>query len=195
MLALGGFGAMRLSLWVGLLGAACNGPEDDPQPALEDRDGDGWYGIDGGGDDCDDEDDRIFPHAPEPCDGVDNDCNNQIDDGATITLYADTDGDGFGTADNQVQGCGATDGWSEVDGDCDDGLATAFPGATEVCDHQDNDCDGGVDDLSPSTSATTARTQTATATATRTHPGPPAASPRSPATWTTRAIATTATRW
>ena len=138
---------MRLSLWVGLLAAACNGPEGDLQPTLEDRDGDGWYGIEGGGDDCNDDDDRIFPHAPEPCDGVDNNCDNQIDEGATITLYADDDRDGFGTADNQVQGCGATDGWSEEKGDCDDDLSTAFPGATEICDLHDNDCDGSVDEL------------------------------------------------
>ena len=137
---------MHLSRWAGLLLlAACN-PADDTQAVLEDRDGDGWYGIEGGGDDCNDDDDRIFPHAPEPCDGVDNDCNSQIDDGSTITLYADADGDGFGAADNQVQGCAATEGWAVDKGDCDDAEPTSFPGASEYCDLQDNDCDGHVDE-------------------------------------------------
>jgi hypothetical protein len=138
---------MRLSLWVCVLLAACGPRDDDPQSALEDRDGDGWFGIDGGGDDCNDDDDRIFPHAPEPCDGVDNDCNSQIDDGATVTLYADADADGFGTAENQIQGCAASEGWALDKGDCDDAEPTAFPGAPEYCDLHDNDCDGSVDEL------------------------------------------------
>lgn len=36
------------------------------------------------------------------------------------------------------------DGWS-VDDDCDDGDATVYPGAPELCDGRDNDCDGRFD--------------------------------------------------
>jgi hypothetical protein len=38
------------------------------------------------------------------------------------------------------------DGVSELDGDCDDNEARAFPGASEVCDGIDNDCDGDADE-------------------------------------------------
>ncbi|RME26237.1 MAG: hypothetical protein D6798_07125 [Deltaproteobacteria bacterium] len=38
------------------------------------------------------------------------------------------------------------DGYTELAGDCDDGYALTFPGATELADGRDNDCNGLVDD-------------------------------------------------
>ena len=50
--------------------------------------------------DCDDPDARINPEAEEVCDGIDNDCDDLIDDednSAVLTVfYIDSDGDGFG---------------------------------------------------------------------------------------------------
>ena len=46
------------------------------------------------------------------------------------------------------------DGYPELT-DCDDGDASVYPGATELCDEKDNDCDGEVDeDVDPSEGTT-----------------------------------------
>lgn len=67
-------------------------------PLSFDRDGDGFLGPRAGfvpgssgacGDDCDDTSELAFPGGTELCDGVDNDCNGVIDDGAQYNLVSD----------------------------------------------------------------------------------------------------------
>jgi len=48
------------------------------------------------GADCNDNDSQIRPDLLEVCDGKDNNCNEQIDEGVTILSYRDADGDGHG---------------------------------------------------------------------------------------------------
>ncbi|MCO4771781.1 MAG: putative metal-binding motif-containing protein, partial [Deltaproteobacteria bacterium] len=86
--------------------------------------------------DCDDGVASIYPGAIETCDGVDQDCDGLVDDGF--------DGDGDTYLDGSVAGCVSTYGAANVD--CDDGAASIYPGATEVCDGIDQNCDAAIDD-------------------------------------------------
>ncbi len=97
-------------------------------------------------DDCDDQDPTSYGGALEVCDGVDNDCDRQVDEDVTTTYYADADKDGFGTPNYTKDACTIPVGYVENDQDCDDSDATRYPGAPELCDYKDNDCDGTVDE-------------------------------------------------
>ncbi len=141
---------MRVTPVVLLLLLACDPrPEESGEPPDDsvpqdtgpvDADGDGYFAHE----DCDDEDPAIFPGAEEVCDGEDNDCDGGVDEGlSSAPYYMDSDGDGFGSGEPYGEDCGAPDGYSMEDGDCDDHDATVHPGAEESpCDQVDSDCDG-----------------------------------------------------
>ncbi len=97
------------------------------------------------GGDCDDADVEVFPGALELCDGIDNDCDDQIDEsggaGAPV-WYRDADLDGAGDRWNTVIACEQPDGYVATSGDCHDANASILPGQAELCDALDNDCDG-----------------------------------------------------
>jgi hypothetical protein len=95
--------------------------------------------------DCDDSQSSIYPGATEVCDGVDQNCDGNIDEGLESVWYADADGDGFGDPSNVLTACTQVSGYLSDSSDCDDTRADIFPGALEVCDGVDNDCDGEVD--------------------------------------------------
>ena len=117
----------------------CNGLDDD-DPSDEqlwyaDNDFDGFgdrgaatfEGCDPGkgwadnADDCDDSDPARNPEAEEvPCNGIDDDCLAETEDGT------DKDGDGF----------------AQCAGDCDDGDPKVNPVTPDKCDGIDRDCDG-----------------------------------------------------
>jgi MYXO-CTERM domain-containing protein len=75
--------------------------------------------------DCDDDNAAVNPFELEDCsNGVDDNCNGQIDENI------DDDGDGYSTCS----------------GDCNDSDSTVYTGAPEVCDGLDQDCDGQADE-------------------------------------------------
>ncbi len=139
-------------------------------PESYDRDGDGVTSCGG---DCNDDRDDIRPGLPELADGLDQDCDADVDEG---TSNADDDQDGFpevrgdcndanpaihpgatevigngidDDCDGVVDIAGADvdgDGYSTGGGDCDDGDPTVHPGASEAPNDVDDDCDGEKDE-------------------------------------------------
>ncbi|MBZ0120373.1 MAG: hypothetical protein K8H88_25500, partial [Sandaracinaceae bacterium] len=133
---------------------------------LIDADGDGHAPIALGacGDDCDDSQPTVYRGAEELCDGLDNDCDTDVDE-IRPTWFVDCDGDGYaGSLVSAMQacdqpsaaatGCGTpTATWTATrptgtsNTDCADDDPARRPGAMELatCNGIDEDCDGAAD--------------------------------------------------
>ncbi len=98
--------------------------------------------------DCNDSAKAINPGAAETCNGLDDNCNGQTDEGLVMgTYYQDLDNDGFGNTAVTVQACAKPAGYAVLSGDCNDLSANVYPGKTEICgDGLDNNCDGQTDE-------------------------------------------------
>jgi len=124
----------------------CNGLDDFGNPGVggqeTDNDGDGQSECQG---DCNDADATINPVATElPDDGVDQNCDG------TELCYLDADDDTYrpaalsttSSSDLDCVDSGEATG-SDPTGDCNDGVASIYPGAPEVPDDGiDQDCSG-----------------------------------------------------
>jgi hypothetical protein len=145
----------------------CNGTADDGLPLFtyfRDFDGDGFgdttsvlqtceenppSGYVTNNMDCIDYNADSYPGAPEICDGLDNDCNGDADDGLTFTIYyEDQDGDGFGTTTSKAPFCTPEPpgGFVANNLDCNDNNPNIHPEIVEICDDIDNNCDGVIDE-------------------------------------------------
>ena len=110
-------------------------------------------------DDCDDGNALVNPSNAEICgDGIDNDCDEGIDEEDApfpLVWYRDYDHDGYGNTEEPYDGgspwctdpsSGGTDYVSDPT-DCDDLTASVNPGAEETWYNGiDEDCDGNDDD-------------------------------------------------
>lgn len=123
-------------------------PIDIDASVITDLDEDGELALGAGGDDCDDTRADVRPGLDETCDGIDNDCDDAIDEDAVdaSVFYGDSDGDGFGDPDDPISACEAPTGAVSNADDCDDSSRFVAPGATERSDGVDQDCDGRVDE-------------------------------------------------
>jgi hypothetical protein len=160
-------------------GELCNGVDDDCDGDVdeddaadaatwyEDADGDGYgdagstavacgepAGFTDDDSDCDDSDASVHPAGAESCNGIDDDCDGDVDEGVQTTFHADADGDGYGDAASTAEACAAPSGYVSDDTDCDDADATVSPAGTELCNGVDDDCDGTVDEDSAADAAT-----------------------------------------
>ena len=100
-----------------------------------------------GGTDCDDDPStgaNVHPTEGETCNGVDDDCNGNVDEGVMPTWYRDSDGDTYGSeVDGVSNDCVMPAGYSSRADDCNPTRADVNPGALDVCDAAmvSEDCD------------------------------------------------------
>jgi hypothetical protein len=121
-----------------------------------DGDGDGFGNINSSGafciqpsnyvansSDCNDNNVAINANASEICNGIDENCNGQSDDGLLfVNYYIDFDLDGFGNLGNMQNACAQPFGFVPNALDCNDVNSYVNPEAIEICNGLDEDCDG-----------------------------------------------------
>ena len=142
-----------------------DGHDEDCDPRTtgdRDRDGDGAIdaaccnvdpegGADFCGSDCNDLRRDARPGLPEVCDGFDNDCDGDTEEGVLVEGFRDEDRDLHGDPGAPTASCPGLPGFSTVGDDCDDDNGARHGAQVEVCDLIDNDCDGVTDESPAST--------------------------------------------
>jgi hypothetical protein len=128
-------------MWWMLLAGCLQPLLDDLDPYQMDQDGDGSVlNVD-----CDDLNADVLPDNPngDGCDGIDNDCDESVDEDPDIEWFLDADEDGYGDPDKLLLACSQPDGHVDNADDCNDLHAGVNPGAAEIAYNlNDDDCSG-----------------------------------------------------
>ena len=96
--------------------------------------------------DCNDNSASVNSNAAEICNGLDDNCSGQIDEGfVTSTYYQDSDSDGYGNVNIFINSC-LQAGYVTNSNDCNDNNASVNANATEICNGFDENCNGQADD-------------------------------------------------
>ncbi|MEK6901056.1 MAG: putative metal-binding motif-containing protein, partial [Nanoarchaeota archaeon] len=82
----------------------------------------------------------------EQCNGLDDDCDGETDEGVLLMFYRDGDGDGYGNAAEQRLSCQQPIGYVVNNTDCDDRNRQINPQQQELCNEINDDCDGEIDE-------------------------------------------------
>ncbi len=100
--------------------------------------------------DCDDQTPTVGPGVQERCDGVDNDCDGDTDEGGgegCQTYFYDGDGDGWGLGTTFECLCAPKPPYAATKvTDCNDADSEVNPGAIEACNVRDDNCNGQTDE-------------------------------------------------
>ncbi len=97
--------------------------------------------------DCNDSASSVHPGAAEVCNGIDDNCNGQTDEGVSTTFYRDADGDNYGNPAVTTQACAQPAGYVINNTDCNDANASVNPGKTEIPGNGlDDDCNPATKD-------------------------------------------------
>jgi pimeloyl-ACP methyl ester carboxylesterase len=96
--------------------------------------------------DCDDTNDAVHPGHDEVCNGLDDNCNAQIDEGLASVYFRDSDLDGFGDAGSTISACTVPEGYVTNSTDCNDLNAQVNPSSAETCNAIDDNCNAVIDD-------------------------------------------------
>ncbi len=100
--------------------------------------------------DCDDTRASVNPGGSEVCNGLDDDCDGDVDNNASdmVSFYRDQDGDGYGDISSSRRACDVPSGYSADATDCNDSNGSIYPSAPEYCGGTDYDCDGSANEAS-----------------------------------------------
>jgi hypothetical protein len=100
--------------------------------------------------DCVPDNPKVFPGNIETCDGIDNNCDENVDESGAkgcVDYYVDQDKDGAGPTDTQTCLCDPSAAHTALyGGDCNDENPDLHPWSPETCNDLDDNCNGLVDE-------------------------------------------------
>lgn len=86
------------------------------------------------------------PGAVETCNGIDDNCDTNIDEGVIGLFFVDADDDGYGNPDISLLACTPPPNYILDNTDCNDADMLINPAATEICNGLDENCNMLIDD-------------------------------------------------